>query len=103
VLQWIYPLAIVTEGLKSRLYRGACRQQQYYDIMQQARLQCFEGPARFAGGWKLFQKGIHGIREIVYSSFPIYYTKLFGFKAALRSILIHIRIYGVLSLVTSNL
>jgi hypothetical protein len=56
---------------------------------------CFEGPSRFAGGWKLFQKAIHGIREIVYGTFPIYYTKLFVFKAALRSILIHTRIYGV--------
>ena len=64
---------------------------------------CFEGPVRFAGGWKLFQKAIHGIREIVYGTFPIYYTKLFVFKAALLSILIGIRIYGFLSLVTSNL
>jgi hypothetical protein len=64
---------------------------------------CFKGPARFAGWWKLFQKAIHGIREIVYGTFPIYYTKIFGFKAALHSILIHIRIYGFLSLVISNL
>jgi len=82
VLQWIYPLAIVTVILKFRLCRGAWQQQQYCDIMPQARMQMFfEGPARFAGGWKLFQKAFHGIREIVYGSFPIYYTKLFVFSA----------------------
>ena len=64
---------------------------------------CFEGPARFAGGWKLSQRAFHGIQEIVYGSFPIYYTKLFVFSAAVRSILIHIGIYAFLSLVTSSL
>ena len=43
----------------------------------------FEGPARFEGGWKLYQKTILGIREIAYGSFPIHYKKLFAFKGVL--------------------